>query len=81
MTLSVCDGIMMPLTFTPTLQGKEIAVEIWHDRTIAIDKGDRVAHWFHQVLELDSTKQCRLVRQSPQYERKIKKKSGKTNLI
>jgi uncharacterized protein YcbX len=74
LTLSVCDGLMMPLTFTPTLQGREIAVEIWHDRTIAIDQGDRVAHWFHQVLELDTTKQCRLVRQSPQYERKIPKK-------
>ena len=83
MTLSVRDGIMMPLSFTPTLQGREIALEIWHDRTIALVDGDRVAHWFQQVLELDSTKQCRLVRQSPQYERKIKKKilENQSNIV
>lgn len=73
-TLSLSDGTLEPLTFTSTLQGREIAVEIWHDLTIAIDQGDRVARWFHKVLELDSTKECRLVRQSPQYERKIDKK-------
>lgn len=79
-TLSLGDGILEPLTFTPTFQGREIAVEIWGDRTTAIDQGDCVARWFHKVLELDSTKQCRLVRQSPLHER-VKKNLGQPNTV
>jgi uncharacterized protein len=71
LTLSVADSSLDSLTFTPSLQGEEVEVEVWSDRTKAIDQGDLVAQWFHKVLELDSSKECRLVRQSPQYERKI----------
>lgn len=71
LTLSVSDDSLQSLTFTPSLQGEEVEVEIWSDRTTAIDQGDLVAQWFHRVLELDSSKQCRLVRQSDQYERKV----------
>lgn len=71
LTLSVSDDSLQSLTFTPSLQGEEVEVEIWSDRTIAIDQGDLVAQWFHQVLELDSSKQCRLVRQSDRHERKV----------
>jgi uncharacterized protein len=71
LTLSMSDRSLEPLTFTPSFQGEEIEVEVWSDRLIAIDQGDLVAQWFHQVLELDESKQCRLVRQSPQHERKV----------
>ena len=74
LTLSVADDSQESLTFTPTLSGAEKEVEIWGDRTVAIDQGDRVARWFHRVLQLDENKQCRLVRQSSQYERKVKQK-------
>jgi uncharacterized protein YcbX len=73
-TLKTQDNSVEPLNFTPTLTGKEIEVEIWSDRTTAIDQGDRLAQWFHQVLQLESTKQCRLVRQSPQHSRPINQK-------
>lgn len=71
LTLSVADRSLDSLTFTPSLEGEEVEVEVWHDRLIAIDQGDLVARWFHQVLQLDSSKECRLVRQSPQHERKV----------
>ena len=71
-TLSVVDDSIQPLSFNPTFKGRKIEVEVWGDRTLAIDQGDRVAHWFHQVLKLDDTKQCRLVRQSPQHPRLTK---------
>lgn len=74
LTISVSDRSLKPLTFTPTLIGETRDVEIWGDFTTAIDQGDAVAQWFHQVLELENTKQCRLVRQSPKYERKVKQK-------
>ena len=82
-TLSTSDGSLKSITFVPTLQGREIAVEIWQDNTIAIDQGEQVAQWFHEVLELDSTKQCRLVRQSPQYNRKVKRKllGNQSNIV
>jgi uncharacterized protein YcbX len=72
LSLSVRDDSVEPLTFTSTLTGKEIAVEIWQDFITAIDQGDEVAEWFHTVLALDSHQQCRLVRQSPQHLRLIK---------
>ncbi|WP_052537504.1 MOSC domain-containing protein [Gloeocapsa sp. PCC 73106] len=58
--------------FEPSLTGKEIPVQIWRDRTIAIDQGDEVADWFNQALG----KSCRLVRQPPQYQRKIESRDG-----
>ncbi|MDJ0575036.1 MAG: MOSC domain-containing protein [Xenococcaceae cyanobacterium MO_234.B1] len=73
-SLSLQDNSIEPITFIPTLQGQETEVEIWRDHTIAIDQGDQVAEWFHQVLELQPEKQCRLVRQSPQYIRPVNPK-------
>ncbi len=63
-SLSTEDNSLPTLTFTPSLEGAEIAVEIWRDNTVAIDQGDEVAAWFHRLLELDKNKECRLVRQS-----------------
>ncbi len=63
-SLSTEDNSLPTLTFTPSLKGAEIAVEIWRDNTVAIDQGDEVAAWFHRLLELDKDKECRLVRQS-----------------
>ncbi|MBE9166742.1 MOSC N-terminal beta barrel domain-containing protein [Pleurocapsales cyanobacterium LEGE 06147] len=71
-SLSVQDDSVEPLTFTSTLIGKAIEVEIWHDFITAIDQGDEVAQWFHSLLALDSHQKCRLVRQSPQHLRLIK---------
>ena len=73
-SLSTEDNSLPTLTFTPSLTGTEIPVEIWRDDTIAIDQGDEVAAWFHRLLELDQDKECRLVRQSPKYIRKIRHK-------
>ncbi len=70
-TLSLQDNTIKPIVFTPTLEGKEIEVAIWKDNTIAIDQGNQLAEWFHQVLELTPEKECRLVRQSPQYIRTV----------
>jgi hypothetical protein len=72
--LKTQDNSVEPINFTPTLKGTEIEVEIWRDRTIAIDQGDQLAQWFHQVLQLEPNKQCRLVRQSPQYIRPVNQK-------
>lgn len=72
LTLSVSDDSLEPLSFTPTLVGEEKEVEVWGDRVTAVDQGETVAQWFHKVLELDENKQCRLVRQSPQYKRLTK---------
>ena len=70
-TLSLQDNSIEPIVFNPTLEGKEIAVEIWRDNIIAIDQGNQLAEWFHQVLELTPEKECRLVRQSPKYIRNV----------
>ena len=82
-TLSVIDDSLEPLSFTPTTKGAKIEVEIWGDRTTAIDQGDRVADWFHQVLNLDSTRQCRLVQQSSQHLRLTKQQysQNKQNVV
>ena len=72
--LQLEDGSLPSLTFTPTLKGTAIEVEIWRDRLLAIDQGDEVARWFHQLLNLDSTKVCRLVKQSPEHLRWVEKK-------
>lgn len=64
--LSVSDNNLQPLTFVPTHSGTELEVEMWGEHITAIDQGDEVAQWFHQLLQLDEQKQCRLVRQTPQ---------------
>ncbi|MEM8827955.1 MAG: MOSC N-terminal beta barrel domain-containing protein [Cyanobacteria bacterium P01_G01_bin.19] len=73
-TLRAEDDSMPSLTFTPTLEGEILEVEIWRDRLQAIDQGDAVARWFHQLLDLDSSKICRLVKQSPEHKRILPKK-------
>ena len=75
-SLSAVDNSVAPLTFQPTLTGTKIEVEIWGDRTTAIDQGDEVAEWFQTFLELDSQKKCRLVKQSPQYVRPINRRAA-----
>lgn len=70
--LSVQNENITPLIFTPTLTGSKVEVEIWSDKTIAIDQGERVAQWFHYVLQIDPHKECRLVKQSPEYIRPLK---------
>ena len=74
-SLSVQDNSLRPITFSPTLAGTEIEVEIWGELIVAIDQGDEVAEWFHRLLQLDEQKQCRLVRQSPQYIRALEQPS------
>lgn len=82
-TLQVEDETLTPLTFTPTLAGSLIEVEIWSDRLFAIDQGDAVAQWFHQLLNLESNKVCRLVRQSPEHLRLLNSKytNNQENLL
>jgi uncharacterized protein len=58
-------------SFKPTLTGREIAVKIWRDSTVAIDQGDKVARWFQNILGIKN--ECRLVRQSPKQIRAIDK--------
>ena len=77
-SLSVQDNILSSLTFSPTLTGTEMEVEIWGEMIVAIDQGDEVAEWFHELLQLDEQKQCRLVRQSPQYVRALEQPSMAT---
>ncbi|MEC4984202.1 MAG: MOSC domain-containing protein [Oscillatoria sp. PMC 1068.18] len=57
------------LRFQPNLSGREVRVEIWRDRTTAIDQGDEVAKWFQAALNV--SRNFRLVRQSPDYLRPI----------
>lgn len=73
-TLQLTDNTLPALTFTATFNGVVKDVEIWHDRILAIDQGDEVAQWFHQLLDLSSDKVCRLVRQSPNQVRLLPKK-------
>ena len=71
--LSAGDEIS-PLTLPLIFTGTPIAVEIWGDRTNAIDLGDVAANWFHQLLNLDENKICRLVKRSPTHQRIVKQK-------
>lgn len=68
-TLSSLDQSLDSITFSPTLIGKKIKVEIWRDRTVAIVQEDRVSQWFTTFLKTP----CYLVRQSPDYIRPIDK--------
>lgn len=67
--LSTIDNCIEPISFHADLSGTEIEVEIWGDRTMAIDRGDEVANWFDRVLNLQAQSRCRLVRQSPRHLR------------
>jgi uncharacterized protein len=73
-TLKLADDSIPPITFSLILNGALIEVEIWRDRLFAIDQGDEVAQWFHQLLNLPGDKICRLVKQSPDYLRLLSKK-------
>ncbi|MGB5631395.1 MAG: MOSC N-terminal beta barrel domain-containing protein [Waterburya sp.] len=73
-TLQLEDNTFPALTFASTLRGAPTIVEIWRDRILAIDQGDEVAQWFHQLLNLSPDKICRLVRQSPNHVRLLNKK-------
>lgn len=79
LVLTTVNNSLPPLVFSPTLTGATIEVEIWQNRFSAIDQGDAVAHWFYQFLELDSTKYCRLVKQSPDHIRPLKTKFSQDN--
>lgn len=68
-SLATEEGKIEPLQFKPTLSGKEIEIEIWRDRTVAIDQGDEVANWLQTALNLESN--FRLVRQSAQHIRAV----------
>ena len=70
-TLSVADGSQETISFVPTLEGVTKEVEIWRSDTVAVDQGDKLADWFHRILELAETQKCRLVRQSPQHPREV----------
>lgn len=72
--LTTSNNSLPPLIFSPTLIGTKIEVEIWRDRFFAIDQGDLVAQWFRQLLNLDATKYCRLVKQSPDHIRLLETK-------
>ncbi len=73
-SLQIEDATLPPLTFSPTLTGNLIEVDIWRDRLFAIDQGDAVAQWFQQLLNLEPNKVCRLVRQSPEHLRLLESK-------
>ncbi len=53
----------------PSNEGEQIKVDIWRDKTIAIDQGDEVANWFKQALKININ--CRLVQQSDAHIRAI----------
>jgi len=73
-TLQVADNSFPSITFTATLNGRLVEVEIWSDRLLAIDQGDEVALWFQQFLNLPAGKTCRVVRQSSAHHRLLPKK-------
>ncbi|MGF1590650.1 MAG: MOSC domain-containing protein [Pleurocapsa sp.] len=68
-TLQLEDNTFPAITFPIAFNGALTEVEIWRDRILAIDQGDEIARWFHQLLDLSSDKVCRLVRQSPEHTR------------
>lgn len=73
-TFQLEDNSLPALTFKSSLNGIATIVEIWGDRILAIDQGDEVAQWFHQLLNLSADKVCRLVKQSPEHIRLLPKK-------
>lgn len=73
-TLSLENQQLPSFSFDSTGDGSLIDIEIWGERLLAIDQGDSVAQWFHQLLNLSADKVCRLVRQSPAHIRLLAKK-------
>ncbi|MEO1006136.1 MAG: MOSC N-terminal beta barrel domain-containing protein [Cyanobacteria bacterium J06638_38] len=73
-TLRSVNNLIPPVTFVSRLNDSLTEVEIWRDHILAVDQGDLVAQWFHQLLNLPSDKVCRLVRQSPEHIRLLAKK-------
>lgn len=71
MLLSSTKKNIEPLRFAPTLEGTQRAVEIWKDKSTAIDQGDEVAAWFKKALDLSDEEAPRLVRQSPDFIRPL----------
>jgi uncharacterized protein YcbX len=69
--LSTADNRISPFFLEPSLTGAEMSVQIWRDRTAAIDQGDEVANWFQTALQLPVDRPCRLVRQSSHVIRPI----------
>ncbi len=78
-TLQLEDNTFPAITLPLTLNGRLIEVEIWRDRILAIDQGDEVAQWFHQLLALTPDQVCRLVRQSPEHTRFLSRKYPQDN--
>ncbi|PSF34265.1 hypothetical protein C7H19_19235 [Aphanothece hegewaldii CCALA 016] len=74
-TLSSLDQSLRSVTFSPTLIGEKIKVEIWRDRTTAILQDDQVSQWFTTLLNTP----CYLVRQSPDYIRSIDENYAPSN--
>ncbi|MDY6785474.1 MAG: MOSC domain-containing protein [Cyanobacteriota bacterium] len=70
--LSLEDDSIQTFQFTPNLGGKQINVEIWRDRVVGIDQGDRVAQWLQLALNLKGD--FRLVRYSPYRPRPVNPK-------
>ncbi|MDY7013829.1 MAG: MOSC domain-containing protein [Cyanobacteriota bacterium] len=70
--LSLEDDSCESFQFTPQLDGAEIRVEIWRDRVIGIDQGNRVARWLQTALNV--TGNFRLVRASPHHPRPVNPK-------
>ena len=79
LTLSTDNSAITPFSFSPTLEGREITVEVWRDRTIAIDQGNEVSSWLQSALSLPQNTGIRLVRQSPQHIRAINPQYAKTD--
>lgn len=74
LSLSTTDNQNSSFELLPTLEGREIKVRVWSDRTTAIDQGDEVAQWFNEALKLSGKNQCRLVRQSNKHIRAVDEK-------
>ncbi|MGY6530261.1 MAG: MOSC domain-containing protein [Cyanobacterium sp.] len=70
-TLSYDDSSMDSVTFIPQNQGNMVEVQVWGDRTLAINQGKEVAQWFQEIL---SVKGCHLVKQNDQKIRAINPK-------
>ena len=74
LVLSVNSDRVEPFILNSSLTGEMLEVNVWRDQTMAIDQGDEVAQWFQKVLQLPIGKNCRLVRQSPEYIRPVNPK-------
>ncbi|MDB9311953.1 MOSC domain-containing protein [Spirulina sp. CS-785/01] len=67
--LSSCTGSPAAVTFPLIQTGEKVGVEIWRDRTLAIDQGNTPAQWLQAFLQ--TSKNIRLMGQSPDHIRPI----------